>query len=98
MKTLQEILFLFFYKNNLDISKIKIDMIEYEYELFKNKIKHCCDCNKIVDDKYKCNICLKYYYCEDCFENTYFCFYCNKDMCFMCKTKCFKCLKCKYNL
>jgi hypothetical protein len=97
VNSLEEILFMYFYKNNLLLPDI--DFIKYKYDIWKEEnVKHCSYCNKLIKKEFNCECCGKYYYCKRCFDNnTYNCFMCNKSVCFVCITKRrVQCIKCKY--
>ena len=97
--TLENILFEYFLKNNLENLLSDFKFINYLYLEWKKKYyTKCSCCSKLIKKEYKCQICLKYYYCLECFDNyTYYCFYCNKHHCFMCNIKRKACRICYYN-
>ena len=99
VSSLKNIIFEYYLKNNLEDELKKIYYLENEYNYWKNKnYISCCCCNVLSKKEYKCNICRKYHYCLNCFENyTYYCFRCNRDHCFVCNIKRRACKNCYYN-
>lgn len=94
--TLQEILFKYFLKNNLDVQLSQFKFLNNQYLYWKQKYyTNCSCCNKLIKKKNLCQICQKYYFCDLCWDDyTYFCFYCDKHHCFICNVKRKSCYKC----
>jgi hypothetical protein len=97
--SLQNILFEYFLKNNLDHEIEQFYILDYDYNKWKKtKYTDCSSCKKNVKKEYICQTCEKYYYCLECFDNyTYYCFFCNKHHCFVCNVKRRACVNCYYS-
>ena len=94
--SLQETLYLYFLKNNLEDNLKPYHFLHKWYLIWKdNNYFNCSCCNKLCKKDYICEICGKYYYCLECWDDyTYFCFYCNKHHCFCCNVKRKACINC----
>lgn len=99
MLTLKELIFEKVLEYKLENSLKNYYYLYIPYFEWKNKnYTNCSCCNIFIKKKYKCEICLKYYYCQNCWDDyTYHCFLCSKDHCFTCNSKIKSCYICKFN-
>ena len=96
--TLKNTTFKYFLYNNLENQLKSYHFLYFQYINWKNKYyTNCSCCQKLIDKQYVCQICHNFHYCLSCWDNyTYFCFYCNKDHCFICNIKQRACKNCYY--
>ena len=99
MLTLKELLFKKILELNLEHIIKDYYYLHIPYLEWKNfNYTYCSYCNNFIKKEFSCEICSKYYYCLDCWDNnTYYCFLCNKTHCFVCNSKFRSCYICKFN-
>lgn len=97
-KLLNHIIYEYFLTNNLEYLLKDYSYLLNSYEYWKkNNYENCSCCKTLTKKEYNCQICQKYYYCLDCWDNyTYYCFFCNKHHCFICNNRMRSCKNCKH--
>ena len=93
---LQYIIYEYYLKNNLEDTLKDYKYLLNSYINWKKiNYEECSCCKKLVKKEYRCQVCEKYYYCLDCWDNyTNYCFFCNKHHCFACNIKMRSCKNC----